>query len=260
MIKNSIKKNDVFFITILFLLIIVSSIVAVLSFYLVHSSNMVLYKIFLNILVIVTTFISLLLFMNGIIIIKLLKGKSISCISRKIVQISLSFIYTNTVNLSRLLGLDKNKIRSVFSELNNRLILLSNTHVVAEEILVLLPHCLQKSSCPHKITNHIDNCKRCGLCDIDKLIELKEKYNIKLFVATGGTLARKIIKETKPKAIIAVACERDLSSGILDVKNIPVIGILNERPEGPCVNTRVNLKKVEETIQYFITEVNFTKK
>ncbi|MCT4606404.1 MAG: DUF116 domain-containing protein [Marinisporobacter sp.] len=190
--------------------------------------------------------------MNLIIVIKLLKDKNISSLSRRWLGFSLKYIYMNMIQLTRLLKLDKNKIRGAFSELNNRLIVSSHIHVKPEEILILLPHCLQKSSCPHKITNNINNCKRCGLCDIDQLITLKEKYHTNLFVATGGTLARKIIKEIKPKAIIAVACERDLSSGIMDVKRLPVIGILNERPEGPCVNTRVNLKDVEKTIEYFI--------
>ena len=67
-------------------------------------------------------------------------------------------------------------------------------------------------------------------------------------VATGGTLARQMVKEIRPKAIIAVACERDLTSGIQDVFPLPVIGVLNERPFGPCFNTRVDIKKVEAAI------------
>ena len=51
---------------------------------------------------------------------------------------------------------------------------------------------------------------------------------------------------------MAIACERDLTSGIQEVAEIPVIGIINERPEGPCCNTRVDLNKVEEAIRYFI--------
>ncbi|QXM05863.1 DUF116 domain-containing protein [Crassaminicella indica] len=246
------KKNNTVFITMLFLLVILFVVVGFLSLYLVKSSNLVLYKLVLNIIFVIAMLVSIFIFTNLIIIMKLLNTKNISSLSRRWLQFSLKYIYTNLINITRLLGLDKNKIRSVFSELNNQLILLSNIHVKPEEILILLPHCLQKNSCPYKITNNINNCKRCGLCDIDKLIELKEKYNTQLFVATGGTLARKIIGETKPKAIIAVACERDLSSGILDVKTLPVIGILNERPEGPCVNTRVNLQDVEKAIHHFI--------
>ena len=70
-----------------------------------------------------------------------------------------------------------------------------------------------------------------------------------LVVATGGTLARQLVAKARPKAIIAVACERDLTSGIQDVFPIPVIGIFNERPFGPCFNTRVDIDRVEEAIQ-----------
>ncbi len=68
-------------------------------------------------------------------------------------------------------------------------------------------------------------------------------------MATGGNLARRIVSHADPDAIVAVACERDLSSGIADTYPIPVLGICNERPFGPCVNTRVDLDKVEEAIQ-----------
>ena len=61
-----------------------------------------------------------------------------------------------------------------------------------------------------------------------------------------------IKKGKKPKAIIAVACERDLTSGIQDVFPLPGIGVLNERPFGPCFNTRVDISKVEDTIKYFL--------
>ncbi|MDK2835430.1 MAG: uncharacterized protein PWP21_207, partial [Thermosediminibacterales bacterium] len=65
-------------------------------------------------------------------------------------------------------------------------------------------------------------------------------------------LARKYVNEFKPDAIVAIACERDLSSGIQDTYPIPVLGVLNKRPEGPCMNTRVDLEKVEAAINYFL--------
>jgi hypothetical protein len=71
-------------------------------------------------------------------------------------------------------------------------------------------------------------------------------------IATGGTLARRVIVETLPKAIVAVACERDLTSGIQDSYPIPVIGILNERPFGPCRDTRVDLSKVAAAVRFFL--------
>jgi hypothetical protein len=47
-----------------------------------------------------------------------------------------------------------------------------------------------------------------------------------------------------------VACERDLTSGIQDAYTLPVIGILNERPFGPCFNTSVDISKVAEALEF----------
>ena len=88
------------------------------------------------------------------------------------------------------------------------------------------------------------------LCNVSDLVKLKEKTGINIFIATGGTLARKVIIENKPKAVIAVACERDLTSGIQDMKHIPVLGIFNKRPNGPCVDTFIDIHEVEDAINF----------
>ena len=58
--------------------------------------------------------------------------------------------------------------------------------------------------------------------------------------------------QRKPRCIIAVACERDLTSGIQDSYPLPVFGILNERPNGPCLDTLVPLDRLEEAIRLFL--------
>ena len=118
--------------------------------------------------------------------------------------------------------------------------------------MILAPHCLQRVQCPHKITVDVNNCRGCGLCPVGDLLTLSREKGTQLVIATGGTFARKFVKERKPQAIVAIACERDLTSGMQDVDKIPVIGVVNERPEGPCHNTRVNLCEVERAINYFI--------
>ena len=110
--------------------------------------------------------------------------------------------------------------------------------------LILLPHCLQLASCPHKITFDLNNCKRCGACVITEFMALSEEIDIDIFVATGGTAARKVIRQTRPEFVIAVACERDLLSGIEETLSIPVIGIINERPNGDCYNTTVDISQI----------------
>jgi len=134
--------------------------------------------------------------------------------------------------------------------LNNLLVMRNNVNI--KKILLLLPHCIQNSKCDVRLTFDVFKCRRCGNCKIKDLIEIAETYNISIAIATGGTIARKVVKEVRPDAIIAVACERDLSSGIVDTYPIPVIGILNERPFGPCIDTTVNLQKVEDALKWFI--------
>src|SRR3990172_6133001 len=119
-----------------------------------------------------------------------------------------------------------------------------------KRVLLLMPHCLQFNDCPIKITSDAYRCQSCGKCKIKDLVVLAKKHNVHLSVATGGTLARRRVAEAKPQAIIAVACERDLTSGIQDAYPLPVIGILNERPYGPCFNTSVDIAKVAEALEF----------
>jgi len=40
----------------------------------------------------------------------------------------------------------------------------------------------------------------------------------------------------------------------MDIKKLPILAVINKRPEGPCVNTHVNLDEVEKAINHFIKE------
>lgn len=143
----------------------------------------------------------------------------------------------------------KERLQLLVIELNNKLVRAEG--IKTKRILLLLPHCLQINECDVRITNDIYNCKRCGRCNIKDLISVADENNLKLFVATGGNLARRIVKDVKPEAVVAVACERDLSSGIADSYPLPVLGIPNERPYGPCFNTKVDIENVKEAIEFF---------
>lgn len=150
--------------------------------------------------------------------------------------------------VGRVIGLDKDRIRQSFIAMNNSLVTSQRMKVKPDRILVLLPHCLQLSDCEIKITGDIHKCVQCGRCSIKGLVDIGRKYSVDISVATGGTLARKVIVEKRPKLVLAVACERDLTSGIKDCYPLPVIGILNERPFGPCFNTVVDVSKIEAAL------------
>lgn len=68
----------------------------------------------------------------------------------------------------------------------------------------------------------------------------------------AAPIARRIVVQTRPRCIVAVACERDLTSGIQDSYPLPVFGVLNQRPCGPCLDTLVPLGALEEAIRLFL--------
>jgi len=154
--------------------------------------------------------------------------------------------------LGRTLGISTDTIRQSFIAMNNSLVLSQRYRVKPDRVLILLPHCLQLFECEIKVTGDINKCIRCGRCDIMGLADLAQKYSIDISVATGGTLARKVIIEKRPKLVLAVACERDLTSGIKDCYPLPVIGVLNDRPFGPCFNTKVDIQKIDEALNSVI--------
>ena len=167
-------------------------------------------------------------------------------------KITVRILFPLAFTIGRVLGIPQDEIRGSFVEVNNSLVRTSSPLVAGDRLLLLLPHCLQSFDCPHRVTSEVRNCKGCGQCEIAGLIDMCDRYGINMSIATGGTLARRVIVETRPKAIVAVACERDLTSGIQDAYPLPVIGVLNERPFGPCKNTRVDLSRVDNAIRFFL--------
>lgn len=198
--------------------------------------------------------IILLIIFSTVITYIILNNKNVSNTLMKVNYLIVKSIFPILSKIAQFIGISKDEIRKIFIKINNAYIYSNKYKINSKDLIILIPHCIQNHSCKLKVTNNIDNCKKCGICKINDLLKLKEKYNTKIFVATGGTLARKIIVDNKPKAVIAVACERDLTSGVREVNKIPVLGVFNARPNGPCVDTDINIKEIEDAINFFTYE------
>jgi len=149
-------------------------------------------------------------------------------------DLSVTFLGPLVMRLSRRFGVNKDRMGHSFVKVSNSIIHASKKNLEHVKLLILLPHCLKRSI-------------------LDAIKELANKYQVPTYVASGGSIARKIILEQHPTAVIGIACERDLVAGIQDIMTkIPVIGIPNQRPEGPCKNTTVNFEEVENAIRFFL--------
>lgn len=249
------KKDKFSFICTLSILFITLILIIYFGFYLAFSNSIEISRMVLLIVSIILIFFTFNILIGILLIYILTTGKNLSNISYRYLKKMNKALFPILIFIAKVFKLDKDSIRRVFADINNLLVKTKNININSEDILILIPHCLQSSDCKYKITHDINNCRMCGRCDISDILKLSREYNVKTVVATGGTLAREWIKKNRPKAIIAVACERDLASGINDVRKIPVIGVINERPNGPCFDTRVNIKKLEEAIKFYLEEV-----
>ena len=211
------------------------------------SSLVNIFGLLINILVLS---IIIIIIFSTIVTYNIIKDKKVNSSLMKINLKIANLLFNPVIFIASSIGIPKNEMRKIYVKLNNSYIYSNKYNFNPKDIMILIPHCVQKNSCKLKVTNKIENCAKCGLCNVSDLVKLKEKIGINIFIATGGTLARKVIIENKPKAVIAVACERDLTSGIQDMKHIPVLGIFNKRPNGPCVDTFIDIREVEDAINF----------
>lgn len=219
------------------------------SFFSIDTYNRVLSVLFLIALVIMV-----LVVVSMIAVFAAVRVKKIHPVMLIPVRLGLKLVIPFALFVTGILKKDKDLIRGIFIDLNNLFVQSGQIRKKADQIMLLLPHCLQNSECELKITGDITRCKKCGRCTIGAIRELAEEKGIKAIVVTGGTAARNAIAKEKPEFVLSVACERDLAIGISDVSKIPVIGVLNQRPNGPCVNTLVDVELLREKLDSIICE------
>jgi uncharacterized protein len=116
----------------------------------------------------------------------------------------------------------------------NALALLRGRKVGSGELLLLIPRCLSKET-------------------LDGVLGVAGRYGVPVFVATRGQLARRVIRERRPRAVVAVACERDMVSGLHDVAGkVPVLGLTMTLPAGPCKDALLDLGKLEDWVRSYV--------
>jgi hypothetical protein len=187
----------------------------------------------------------------GLLALTLISGRDLFIFPR-LRGIVIKYLMPAVIVIGTLMRLDRDALQRSFINLNNQLVRSRNLRVPAAKTMILLPHCLQLFDCAIKVTGDVEKCARCGRCDIGDLAELARQRGVTLAVATGGTLARKLLMEKRPRLVVAVACERDLTSGIRDAYPLPVIGVFNTRPEGPCFNTRIDVDAVRQALDAYV--------
>jgi uncharacterized protein len=156
------------------------------------------------------------------------QGQRASAISQRV----LSMVEQGAFWLGRLLSIDPDRVAHAFIRTNNALIRLAHQRATPDQVLLLLPRCLSKQQ-------------------LEQARTTARSRGVEVAIVAGGEQARLHIQEKRPSLVIGVACERDLMSGIRDVRRrIAVLGIPNRRPEGPCRDTQIDLSELEAALDF----------
>jgi len=161
----------------------------------------------------------------------------------------LDFLYHPLKILTEKMGLKKGYIDMISNDMRNFINFKGLSKIPFEDRILLLPQCLRKRDCPAILDSMKGfQCKNCGRCGIGDLIKFCDNKNIKVFIIPGGSFVKKIIKITRPKAIIGVGCHIELreASLVLEYLKIPGRGI-NLEKDG-CIETKVDYEKIKKAL------------
>lgn len=148
----------------------------------------------------------------------------------------ISFLFPLATYLGRVFRISRDRMGHSFIRVNNALVQSSGKGVNQGKPLLLLPRCLRQPL--GKQLTELGKGQGCPTCTVG-----------------GGGMARKVVSQVQPVGIVAVACERELVSGIRDfAAKIPVIGIPNRRPQGPCKDTEVDVEEVRKALRIYLKD------
>jgi hypothetical protein len=166
----------------------------------------------------------------GILAIMLLTGWPRSARASWLARQILAMVEVRVFWLGGFLAIDKDRLAHAFVRINNILVRLDPRGAAPDHVILLLPRCLGKEQ-------------------LEQARDLARSSGVEVAIVGGGEQARQRIQEKRPRLVIGVACERDLLSGIRDVRGqISVLGIPNRRPEGPCRNTQIDLEELKSAL------------
>ena len=139
-----------------------------------------------------------------------------------------------------------------FVSLSNMMTKLRKKKCPPEALLLLFPHCIQNSKCKQNIKHDLNECKRCGKCKVKDLLEISEEYGISIAIASGGRIALKRVMAEEVQGVVAIACEKELRTGLMAAMPKAIFAVPNLRPHGYCIDTDVYMDDVLKAIERFL--------
>jgi hypothetical protein len=121
--------------------------------------------------------------------------------------------------------------------------------------IILAPHCMRSLDCPAHSTQTGIQCKSCGKCVFTQLKKDAEKYGYKLFILTGSSYVKNILKMEAADGVLLIACDYEINKVMraLKGKKVTTYGVPMEN-DG-CFGTQVDYQKVLNVFEDFKSQL-----
>jgi len=144
----------------------------------------------------------------------------------------------------KLIGIGPENVDRLYIEFKNDRYRDEFKSISPKNKIIFLPQCLRAPKCKAEMTENGYKCVKCGSfreCKVYAIKAKAESMGYKIFINPGGSMVFKIIKKLRPKAVLGVACMKELVMAAEELK-IPGQGV--ELLRNGCFNTDVDVEKV----------------
>jgi uncharacterized protein len=179
---------------------------------------------------------------------------SVMRVVKKIAKTKLSGVALQKLeHVATKVGVEENELLQLYVETKNRSMTESFASTPYNERILLLPQCLRAKDCPAEMGKYGYECQQCGRCSIAKIIQVTKDLGYKgTFILPGGSLAKKILIDVKPKASLGVACSKELVLGSFLCEKMGVIGQGFGLLRDGCINTIVDVKGLNDALKVHV--------
>jgi hypothetical protein len=147
-------------------------------------------------------------------------------------------------------GVDEAEVLDLFNNVKNEAYRETFLSTPYHERIILFPQCLRHPDCKAKSDKWGFHCEECGQCGISKIKRLAEELGYaQVFIIRGGSVIELIFEKFNPKAVVGIACNKEIFLGNLLCEKYGVVTQSVPLSREGCYNTDVDFKQVETCIR-----------
>jgi uncharacterized protein len=117
--------------------------------------------------------------------------------------------------------------------------------------VILAPHCMRAMDCPAHSTIDGIQCISCGRCIFEKLGKDAKKYGYKLYIITGSSFVKYILRNAEIDGALLIACDYELNIVMRALKDTRIVSYGIPMLNDGCYNTQVNYTTLINAFETF---------